>query len=307
MDPNGDGDLSDHLDVINMSLGSSYGRPTTPRPSRATTPTRRRDRRRLGRQQRRHLLHQRLPGLCNARTGPPTPRYDSTYRPSWTASPGCAGTYVSWPLVELPLAASNPTRTGNVQYPATNQFGCSAWTGADLTNISGKVMLVDRAPPAPTPSRAARPGAANNAYVAGAMGVIMADVDDVPGHRDRWRCDRSGRVHNVHRRQHLKSQLRLGVVAPALNITLSTTHHQRSKRQRGRIDSGLEFIEPGRRPRQRAEAGHLARRVRAIWSVDGGTGNARQEPERDVDGVAAHGGRHGAAPPGPSRHGRSRS
>ncbi|MBK7455683.1 MAG: S8 family serine peptidase [Anaerolineales bacterium] len=30
MDPNNDGDLSDHLDVINMSLGSSYGSPTDP-------------------------------------------------------------------------------------------------------------------------------------------------------------------------------------------------------------------------------------------------------------------------------------
>ena len=29
-DPNGDGDLSDHLDVVNMSLGSSYGSPDDP-------------------------------------------------------------------------------------------------------------------------------------------------------------------------------------------------------------------------------------------------------------------------------------
>ena len=25
LDPNGDGDFSDHLDIVNMSLGSSYG------------------------------------------------------------------------------------------------------------------------------------------------------------------------------------------------------------------------------------------------------------------------------------------
>jgi subtilisin family serine protease len=30
MDPNGDGDMSDHLDVINMSLGSSFGTPEDP-------------------------------------------------------------------------------------------------------------------------------------------------------------------------------------------------------------------------------------------------------------------------------------
>jgi len=30
MDPNGDGDMSDHVDVINMSLGSAFGRPDDP-------------------------------------------------------------------------------------------------------------------------------------------------------------------------------------------------------------------------------------------------------------------------------------
>jgi subtilisin family serine protease len=30
MDPNGDGDMSDHLDVINMSLGSAFGEPSDP-------------------------------------------------------------------------------------------------------------------------------------------------------------------------------------------------------------------------------------------------------------------------------------
>ena len=30
MDPNGDGDMSDHLDVINMSLGSPFGEPDDP-------------------------------------------------------------------------------------------------------------------------------------------------------------------------------------------------------------------------------------------------------------------------------------
>ena len=39
MDPNNDNDLSDHLDVINMSLGSSFGsRDAAPRRSPRTTP-----------------------------------------------------------------------------------------------------------------------------------------------------------------------------------------------------------------------------------------------------------------------------
>ena len=40
MDPNGDGDMSDHLDVINMSLGSPFGEPADPsRPRPATKAT----------------------------------------------------------------------------------------------------------------------------------------------------------------------------------------------------------------------------------------------------------------------------
>ena len=64
MDPNGDNDLSDHLDVINMSLGSSFGGLTDTSSIAADNAARagvivvv------LGRQQRRHLFHHRLAGL----------------------------------------------------------------------------------------------------------------------------------------------------------------------------------------------------------------------------------------------------
>ncbi|MCK7520763.1 MAG: S8 family serine peptidase [Ignavibacteriales bacterium] len=40
MDPNKDGNLSDHLDVINLSLGSDFGTPTTQTPRRSTVPWR---------------------------------------------------------------------------------------------------------------------------------------------------------------------------------------------------------------------------------------------------------------------------
>ena len=67
-DPNRDGDPSDHVDVINMSLGSAYGTPDDPSAAasnNAAAP--RRDRRHVRRQQRRLVLRQRQPGQRGAR------------------------------------------------------------------------------------------------------------------------------------------------------------------------------------------------------------------------------------------------
>ena len=69
---------------------------------------------------------------------------------------------------------ATPTRTGNVYYPATNQFGCSAWTGADAANIAGRIVLIDwKIGNNAVPVRLGARGA--NAAAAGAIGIIMAD------------------------------------------------------------------------------------------------------------------------------------
>ena len=73
MDPNGDGDMSDHLDVINMSLGSPFGEPDDP--SAISTQQRgraRHHRRDLGRQRRRRAVRHRRAGrrqLCDLDRG----------------------------------------------------------------------------------------------------------------------------------------------------------------------------------------------------------------------------------------------
>ena len=63
VDPNKDGDFSDHLDVVNLSLGSDFGTATdsSARRLRQRRPGRRRGRL-LGGEQRRHLLRHRQPG-----------------------------------------------------------------------------------------------------------------------------------------------------------------------------------------------------------------------------------------------------
>ena len=69
--------------------------------------------------------------------------------------------------------------TAPLYYPATNQSGCAAFTGADLTNISGKIVVLDwaTAPGATTfPCGSVTRG--GNAEAAGAVGMIL--VSGVP-------------------------------------------------------------------------------------------------------------------------------
>ena len=84
IDPNGDADLSDHLDVINMSLGSNFG--SVVNATRGRLRQRgagRHDRGHLGGQRQRHLLHLRRSRLRLARSSPRRPRSTT----AWPRSP----------------------------------------------------------------------------------------------------------------------------------------------------------------------------------------------------------------------------
>ncbi|MDQ3928132.1 MAG: S8 family serine peptidase, partial [Chloroflexota bacterium] len=65
--------------------------------------------------------------------------------------------------------------TAPLYYPATNQYGCSAWTGSDLTNISGTIVLVDWRKTGDATFPCGSAVRTNNATNAGAKGIIMAD------------------------------------------------------------------------------------------------------------------------------------
>ena len=132
-----------------------------------------------------------------------------------------AGTYIGSKSAAFSWTGANQERTGNVYYPATNQFGCIAWTGADAANISGRIVLVDW-------KIGNDPFPCGSAVRAEQRRARRRDrdhhgrLDDVPRHgdrrqRDRSRpCTRTSMVGNT-----LKSQLTAGVVNPALNVTLS--------------------------------------------------------------------------------------
>ena len=148
-DPNRDGDPSDHVDVINMSLGSAYGTPDDPSAAASnnavaagvivvTSAGNSGD----------SYFVSGSPGsavraIATASSQDAAERADAIVIDP--PSP-IAGTYIAskntlygWGTTPGTVAE----RTGNLYYPATNQFGCSAWSGADAANISGRIVLVD--------------------------------------------------------------------------------------------------------------------------------------------------------------------
>jgi subtilisin family serine protease len=176
-DPNRDGDPSDHVDVINMSLGSPFGTSDDPSAAAAENAA-------------------ALGVLVVASAGNNTDVYYVTGSPASATraisvassrdaaeradaiivSDGPAeGTYIASRSVQPALWAGTPEVTGNVYYPATNQYGCTAWTGDDLANIAGRIVLVDWKKDGDVTFPCGSAVRANNATAAGALGMIMAD------------------------------------------------------------------------------------------------------------------------------------
>ncbi|KPV49775.1 hypothetical protein SE17_30705, partial [Kouleothrix aurantiaca] len=73
--------------------------------------------------------------------------------------------------------AGEPDVSGAVYYPATNRNGCTSWAGADATNISGKIVLMDWSENTATcGGSVARTG---RVTAAGGIGAIIVDNSDV--------------------------------------------------------------------------------------------------------------------------------
>lgn len=177
VDPNGDGDFSDHLDVVNMSLGSSYGSPldsdavasdnaalagvvvvasagnsgdtyyVNGSPATATR------------------------AISVAASVDPADTWDGF---QVTAPAAISGVYFSSNSVAYDWANS-PDVIGDVVYPATNRGGCAAFPAG---TFAGKVALIDWTHVAGGAIECGSVKRSTNAYNAGAIGVIMAE--DVP-------------------------------------------------------------------------------------------------------------------------------
>jgi len=175
MDPNGDGDFADHLDVVNLSLGSPFGTPDDP--SAAA------------------LNNAALAGvIVVASAGNSGDTYYVGGSPASAAraisvansvdstdvadafsvnNSTTAGTKPASFSASYNWAASAPL-TATLVYPATNTTGCTPFTGADAALVSGKIVLVDWAPQGTSSFPCGSGVRANNAASAGAVGIIIA-------------------------------------------------------------------------------------------------------------------------------------
>ena len=216
-DPNRDGDPSDHVDVINMSLGSAYGTPDDPSAVASNNAA-------------------DLGVIVVTSAGNSGDTYyvsgspGSAVRAIATASSQDAAERADAIIVNAPgrdrrhvhrlevgqlQLERDAERTGNVYYPATNQFGCAAWTGADAANIAGRIVLVDwKIGNDAVPVRLGRSGR-TTPQAAGATGIIMADSTTLPRHGDQRQRDRAGDVHERQCRQHAEEPADCPASSPA--------------------------------------------------------------------------------------------
>jgi len=170
MDPNGDDNLSDHLDVVNMSLGSPFGIDEDP-DSVASN----------------NAAAAGIVVVCSAGnsgdthyiTGSP----GSARRAISTAASADARTVFSAYRINAPAAVAGQylcarasfgpfygdvLLTGTVAYPATQANGCSTFDSANAALLNGKIALIDRG----SCTFAAK---TRNAQAAGAIAVIIAN------------------------------------------------------------------------------------------------------------------------------------
>jgi subtilisin family serine protease len=271
-DPNRDGDPSDHVDVINMSLGSAYGTPDDPSAAASDNAA---DLGVLvvmsaGNSGDSYFVSgspgSSVKGIATASSLDAAERADAIIVPA--PSP-IAGKYIGSKSVNFSWTGANQERTGNLYYPATNQFGCSAWTGADAANISGRIVLVDWKI-GTTPFPCGSTVRANNAATAGAIGIIMADSTTFLDTAIGGNTTVPGMYTNINVGNTLKSQLTAGVVS-SLTVTLSGIQIGESV-DPARVDALSGFSSRGPTARSTGLKPDIAAPGQTIWSPDRLTG-----------------------------------
>ncbi|WP_220595212.1 S8 family serine peptidase [Oscillochloris sp. ZM17-4] len=172
VDPNGDGNFDDRVDVINMSLGSGYGSnydSTSVASENAVAAG---------------VIVVASAGNSadsNYITGSPGTA-DSVISVASTTQPDSVldGFTVNAPPViagDLPALfsvaydwATKPTVTGDVYYPASNKDACAAYSASEATAINGKVVIVDW-----TDGSCGSVTRTGNVVAAGGIGAILVD------------------------------------------------------------------------------------------------------------------------------------
>lgn len=272
-DPNRDGNPSDHVDIINMSVGSAYGTPDDPTAAASN-----------------NAAAAGVQVVTSA--GNNTDSYYVTSSPGTAvralstassldaaeradaiivnAPAAIAGRYIASRSVAFNWAAT-PETTDTVYYPASNQFGCSVWSAEEKAKIAGRIVLIDwKTGNDPFPCGSVARGA--NAVDAGATGIIMADSTTFLDTAITGSAVIPAMYTNVTVGNALKSQLTPGVVTDNVNVTLSTLVVGESI-DNARIDALSGFSSRGPRGRDNGLKPDIAAPGQTIWSVDRLTGN----------------------------------
>ncbi|MDQ3705578.1 MAG: S8 family serine peptidase [Chloroflexota bacterium] len=280
-DPNSDDNFSDHLDIINMSLGAAFG--TSNDPSAAAT-----ENAALigvqvvtsaGNSGDTHFIngspgtstwalsvaniHDAVSVLDAFRVN--TPTVISGVKP---ASKSANYNWASPPVTNpVPI-----TRT--VYYPATNQYGCTAWTGTDAANINDRIVLVDWKKPGDLtfPAGCGSAVRTNNARNAGARGIIMVDTTIYPDTTIAGNADIPAMYTVKQVGDELKSQLTAGQPSN-VEVTL-TNEYANSTKLVVPTANDLVVSSTSRGPRTKDNAikPDIAAPGQTIFSTDAGTG-----------------------------------
>ena len=182
VDPNRDGDPSDRLDVVNLSLGSSFGMPDTAGAKAVTAATRAGTSVVVSAGNSGNLTYENGSPASSPQAITVANMVSGEYRDAFEITDSDQGTNDglqpasfsgSYPWDSMPAPV-----TGEIHYPATNRTGCDAFDGAEAAAMAGKVALLDWRSVRDDPNSSFPCGSkvrTDNAEAAGAIGVVIAD------------------------------------------------------------------------------------------------------------------------------------
>jgi subtilisin family serine protease len=267
VDPNGDGDFSDRLDVINMSLGSDYGSAydssaiasdnaaaagvvvVASAGNSADT-----------------YYISGSPGV-SARTINVASSVDSTsiydgFRVN--TPPSIAGVKPAAQSVAFNWEGKAPV-TGDLVYPATQPTGCVAFDAANKALIAGKIVLLDW-----TDGQCGSVARGNNVVAAGGIGFILADNSEdfdllITG---------SAVIPAVSTLKQVGDQLKAALANGPVNVTLTPEYDNSIKYvDNNLIDTLSAFSSRGPRRGDSLLKPDIAAPGQTIFSTAVGTGN----------------------------------
>jgi subtilisin family serine protease len=272
-DPNRDGNPADHVDIINMSVGSAYGTPDDPTAAASNNAAAAGVQVVTSAGNNTDVYYVTSSPGTAVRALSTASSLDAAERADAIvvhAPAAIAGTHIASRSVAFNWAAT-PETTDTVYYPASNQFGCSVWSAEEKAKIAGRIVLIDwKVGNDPFPCGSVARGA--NAVDAGATGIIMADSTTFLDTAITGSAVIPAMYTNATVGNALKSQLTAGVVTDNVNVTLSSLVVGESV-DPARVDALSGFSSRGPRGRDTGLKPDIAAPGQTVWSVDRLTGN----------------------------------